>query len=107
MSDLQINAVLQYGKSLSGKWKMEILYRLVSGPARWSDLTHSFPTAAPNVLTRQLRQLEQEGFIVRFVLSPKPPKVVEYTLSATGHRLIPILESLQAWDQEFHSKEAV
>lgn len=107
MHDRQINAILACGRPLSGKWKMEILYLLSGGPARWSELTRSFPTAAPNVLTRQLRQMEQEGLILRSVSSPKPPQVVEYALTAQGTQLIPTLQALHRWDLQYRSVEAV
>lgn len=107
MSDLQVDAILARGKSLSGKWKMEILYRLSGGTARWSELTRSFPAAAPNVLTRQLRQLEREGLIRRSVSAAKPPQVVEYALTAQGEALIPTLQALHAWSLQFRTEEAI
>lgn len=107
MSNLQLDSILARGKPLAGKWKLEILYRLANGPARWSELTRSFPTAAPNVLTRQLRQLEQEGLILRWVSSPKPPQVVEYALTDQGAQWIPVLRALERWEQQFRTEEAV
>ena len=99
-------AILECGKPLSGKWKLDILYLLSGGPARWSQLVHSFPDAAPNVLTRQLRQLEQDGLIFRRVSSPKPPQTVEYRLTEQGAAAVPFLKSLCAWDRKFRKDAA-
>lgn len=84
-------------RELSGKWKLELLYRLAQGPARWSVLVHSFPEAAPNVLTRQLRQLEEAGLVLRVVTSPLPPQAIEYRLSPRGQRLGPVLDAMGDW----------
>lgn len=79
-------------KQLSGKWKLELLYLMKDGPLRWGELTRLLPQAAPNALTRQLRELEADGLIIRSVYSVKPPKVVSYALSCPA--LIPLLEEL-------------
>lgn len=84
-------------KLLSGKWKLELLYRLSEGCVRWGTLIHSIPEAAPNVLTRQLRALEQEGLVCRIVTSAHPPQVVEYTLSEAGQMLLPTIQALAVW----------
>lgn len=86
---------------LSGKWKLDLLYRLTSGCVRWSILTHSIPDAAPNVLTRQLRYLENDGLVRRIVTAAHPPQVIEYTLSDQGQRLIPLLHELERWDAAY------
>lgn len=86
---------------LSGKWKLVILYHLIDGAIRWSVLTEKLPQAAPNVLTRQLRQLERDGLIRRTVVAAHPPQVVEYSLTERGAALIPLLQQLAQWDARF------
>lgn len=85
-------------KQLSGKWKLELLFLMKDTPRRWSDLRHLLPQAAPNALTRQLRELEDDGLILRTVLRDQPPKVVLYRLAAP--ELIPLLEALGSWCSE-------
>ena len=80
---------------LSGKWKLELLFLMKDGPRRWSQLRTLLPQAAPNALTRQLRELEDDGLIVRSVLHDKPPKVVVYGLKSPA--LAPLLDSLGSW----------
>ena len=84
-------------EELAGKWKLELLLRLSEGGARWSTLIHSIPQAAPNVLTRQLRSLEESGQVRRIITSAQPPQVVAYTLSEKGQQLVPLLRALRGW----------
>lgn len=82
-------------KQISGKWKLELLFLLKDQPRRWSELSHMLPQAAPNALTRQLRELEADGLISRKILCEKPPKVVLYQLGNPALR--PLLEALGTW----------
>ena len=81
--------------TICGKWKLELLFLLKDHPRRWSELRHMLPNASPNALTRQLRELEQDGLICRSVLHEKPPKIVLYHLNAP--ELKPMLEALGCW----------
>ena len=85
-------------KQLSGKWKLELLFLMKDQPRRWSDLRRFLPQAAPNALTRQLKELEEDGLILRTVIHDQPPKVVVYRLAVP--ELIPFLEALGSWCSE-------
>lgn len=61
--------------------------------ARHSKLKRFIPSINERMLTRQLRELEEDKLINRKVYPVVPPKV-EYTLTEHGETLIPILESL-------------
>ena len=52
------------------------------------------------MLTRQLRELEEDNLIERRVYPVVPPKV-EYRLTEYGETLIPILKSLVLWGQDY------
>ena len=90
---------MQLAAALGGKWTLDLLYRLRAGEVRWAALVHSIPQASPNVLTRQLRELEADGLVLRQVNAPKPPQVISYTLTPQGQRLRPLLEALAAWSE--------
>ena len=51
------------------------------------------------MLTAQLRELEQDGIIVRKVYPVVPPKV-EYSLSKVGESLKPLIKTMQEWGDE-------
>ncbi len=83
-----------------GKWKFRILYRLVEGPKRFNELQRSLTNIAPRTLTNQLRDLESYNIIKRKEYPQIPPKV-EYSLTALGKTLIPILDMLSKWGSKY------
>ncbi|WP_241608189.1 winged helix-turn-helix transcriptional regulator [Rosenbergiella epipactidis] len=85
---------------LDGKWKSIVLWHLLTDEVlRFSMMRKKIPSVTPNVLTRQLRELEEDGLIVRKVFAEVPPRV-EYRLSPLGKTLTPILEALKAWGDD-------
>ncbi|MGC8491179.1 MAG: winged helix-turn-helix transcriptional regulator [Syntrophobacteraceae bacterium] len=82
---------------VGGKWKPIILYQLARDEImRFSDLRRGIPEVTERMLSRQLRELEQDGLIHREVYKQVPPKV-EYSLTTLGCTLIPILISMREW----------
>ena len=56
-------------------------------------------TASPkSTLTRQLRELEADGFLHREVYPEVPPRV-EYTLTAMGESFLPVLNHMLLWSE--------
>ena len=85
---------------IGGKWKPLILYQLKEGTLRFSQLLDRVqPRITQRMLTKQLRQLEEDGLITRKVYPQVPPKV-EYSLTETGNSLMPILDQLCDWGYE-------
>ncbi|MGL5917273.1 MAG: winged helix-turn-helix transcriptional regulator, partial [Culicoidibacterales bacterium] len=81
---------------IGGKWKMMILWYLIGGTQRFSELKRSLPGITQKMLTQQLRELEATGIVTRTVYPVVPPKV-EYTLTAEGEALIPLLHQFCTW----------
>lgn len=81
---------------IDGKWKAIILWHLLSGTLRFSEIRRQTLNCTPRVLTNQLRELEEDGLITRKVYAQVPPKV-EYTLSDLGRGMEPILRALKTW----------
>lgn len=84
------------GDGLGGKWKFEILHQLLSGPKRFGELQRLLPKVSRQMLTIQLRELEQAGFLHRQAYVQVPPKV-EYRLSDLGWSLEPFLCQMGTW----------
>ncbi|NMB77647.1 MAG: helix-turn-helix transcriptional regulator, partial [Methanomicrobiales archaeon] len=81
-------------------WKPIIIYHLKDGTMRFSQIMAKVePQITPRILTRELRELENDGLVTRKVYPQVPPKV-EYTLTDKAHTLIPILEDLCDWGTE-------
>ena len=91
---------------MGGKWKPIILYYINHNEvARHSDLKRFIPSINERMLTRQLRELENDMLITRKVYPVVPPKV-EYSLTKSGKSLIPILTSLIEWGKNYaHSMD--
>ncbi len=85
---------------IGGKWKSLILWRLINSTLRFSELRKLIPQATPKMLTQQLRDLEDNGLIFRKVYPVVPPKV-EYSLTEFGETLIPILNVMCSWANEY------
>ena len=87
---------------LSGKWKLKILWHLSKGTVRFNELQRLLGSITTKTLTQQLRELEEQGMIVRKVFPEIPPKV-EYSLSELGATLKPVLSQLCDWGKTYHS----
>ncbi|QAB15239.1 winged helix-turn-helix transcriptional regulator [Hydrogenovibrio thermophilus] len=85
---------------LDGKWKGLILWYLMQGPKRNSELRRLIPPITQKMLTQKLRQLEEEGVVIRTVYPVVPPKV-DYRLTGQGERLKPVLELLYEWGADY------
>lgn len=79
---------------------MLILRDLMPGTKRFGELKKSIGSVSQKVLTAQLRTMEESGLISRKVYAEVPPKV-EYSLTALGQSLRPILDSMQNWGEEY------
>ena len=85
---------------IGGKWKPVILWHLRDGSLRFHELRKQLPNITQGMLTRQLRELEQDSAISRAVFPEVPPRV-EYSLTPFGETVIPILDSLCEWGNTF------
>ena len=81
---------------IGGKYKALVLWSLLGGTMRFSELRRAVPAATPKMLTLQLRELEGDGLVHREVYPVVPPRV-EYSLTEFGRSLRPVLEARDAW----------
>ena len=88
-----VEAVLEI---IGGKWKGVILYHLIGHIRRFNELGRLMPGITQRMLTRQLRELEDDGIVDRHVYAQVPPKV-EYRLTALGQTLTPIILAMREW----------
>lgn len=88
---------------IGGKWKPYIIYELLNGPRRPSELHRAIPEASDRVLTQQLRELLQYGVVERKVVDPLC-KHSEYSLTELGRSLIPIIEQMRNWGNQFRPR---
>lgn len=81
---------------IGGRWKVLILQQLLGSVRRFNALHRALPGISHRTLTKQLRELERDGIVARQAFQQIPPKV-EYSLTAHGRTLEPILLSMHAW----------
>ncbi|MFD6397195.1 winged helix-turn-helix transcriptional regulator [Nocardia sp. NPDC060249] len=85
---------------LGGAWKMTIVKYLLDEPLRYGELRRKVGEVTPRVLTRQLRELEQDGIVSRLAYAEVPPRV-EYSLTPTGQALRGFVSELNRWGAEY------
>jgi len=85
---------------IGGKWKPLILWALGDNVMRFSELQKGLPGVNAKMLTKQLRELEQDGVIRRTIYPEVPPRV-EYAITEFGRTLIPILQALCTWGANY------
>lgn len=86
-------------EQIAGKWKGLVVHHLLGGTLRFSQIKRHLGSVTQRSLTKQLRELEQDGIVNRIVYAVVPPKV-EYRLTEKGQRLMPVIEALREWGQE-------
>ncbi len=86
-------------KILGGKWKLEILYYIAfEDVRRFGALRRQLGEITESSLTKQLRELEADGFLIRHDFREVPPRV-EYTLSELGESFTDVLSYMKAWGE--------
>lgn len=85
---------------IGGKWKLRVIGALKhDGPMRFNELQRSIVGISARVLSNELKDLEQNGFVKRTVYT-QTPVVVEYALTAYADTLRHVLQSLIAWGEQ-------
>ena len=97
-------------QAVTGRWTPYILWLLeTEGPLRFGELMGLMPRISSKVLTQRLRQLEDQGLVLRTQLQTMPLQV-SYELTAEGHELRGALRSLhligRSWQDRGWSPDA-
>jgi DNA-binding HxlR family transcriptional regulator len=113
MTQIKENSTWNFNKELSmqacpvsfvmnkigGHWKPIILYQLMSGPIRYSELRRAIPGITEKMLIQHLKQLQADDLVSRKAEAVVPPHVV-YQFTAKGDSLKPVLKAIAAWGYE-------
>ena len=89
---------------IGGKWKCIILWWLMNGPRRFTELRRRIPGITQKMLTQQLRELEKDGFVNRKVFAQVPPRV-EYSPTPLALAMKSLLLQMNDW-ADSHLMEA-
>ena len=85
---------------IGGKWKILILYLVYNDINRFGKMGMILKDISKQMLTTQLRELENDGIIERKIYAEIPPRV-EYFLTEKGKSLLPIIEHMRDWGNEY------
>jgi DNA-binding HxlR family transcriptional regulator len=89
---------------MAGKWKPRLLWKLYRYQTmRFSQFKRMLPDITDKMLTQQLRELEADRLIIRKVYPVVPPKV-EYTFSAFGKTLEPVIAAIATWGETYEQE---
>lgn len=93
-------ASVQAMKRIGGRWKILIVrYLLQSKEAGFNELERVLDGVSAKMLSQQLRELQDDGIVLRHELVSEPPKVVRYELTSLGRSLEPVVDELAKWGQ--------
>lgn len=87
---------------IGGKWSMSIIYALLFGKRRFKELERLIPGISTRMLVKELKNMEENGIIIREAFATVPP-TVEYSLTAKGKKLETSINELYKWGLEFVS----
>ena len=97
--DLAVNPVCVVLQLIGGKWKILIVKELLKKEMRFVELKKNLGCTA-KVLTATLKEMEEDGLVIREKYDVLPPKV-EYYLTDIGLTLRPVIESMQKWGKDY------
>jgi DNA-binding HxlR family transcriptional regulator len=90
---------------IGGRWKIPLIFHLLGGAKRFSELFRALTGVTQKMLTQQLREMERHGLVQRQVYAQVPPKVV-YSLTPLGRSLKPVVDAMCRWG-ELHGASAL
>lgn len=86
---------------IGNKWTALILRDLATGPKRFSELQESVAGINPRTLSQRLDDLERHAIITKQSYAEVPPRI-EYTLTAKGEDLVPVLRQMATWGDKYY-----
>lgn len=85
--------------TLGDRWTLVIVRDLANGKKRFQDFLESPERIASNILSTRLADMEAAGLISARLYSERPRRY-EYTLTARGAALVPVLQAMCRWAGE-------
>lgn len=85
---------------VGGKWTFSIIYVLMSGTKRFSELEKTIEGISTRMLVKELKMLEKNNIIIRNAFATIPP-TVEYSLTESGKAFYPVLVEIRDWGKKY------
>ncbi|MDL5039727.1 winged helix-turn-helix transcriptional regulator [Heyndrickxia coagulans] len=90
---------------LGKRWVGVIIRVLSDGPMRFNEMAERIPHISQKVLSERLKELEDQGILVREVY-PESPVRIEYRLTEKGEAIKPVLDEVQSWADKWVALES-
>lgn len=90
---------------LSKRWVALIVFQLLSGSQRFSEIEAALTNLSGRVLSERLKELEASGIVKREVFAETPVRI-EYSLTDMGRSLAPVFEEIAKWSSEWITLES-
>ena len=100
MSMSETCPVCKTAEIVCGKWTLLLVKELAEGQSRFCELERNLEGISPRTLSLRLRALEEEGIVARHTFPEVPPRV-EYVLTSKGEALVPLIESMRAYGNDW------
>jgi DNA-binding HxlR family transcriptional regulator len=85
---------------LGKKWTGLLLRILMGGPKRFCEFRAQVPEVSDRLLSERLKELEDEGVVLRIVHNTKPV-LIEYELTDKGRALEPVVNAMEGWAEKW------
>ncbi|AEH52381.1 hypothetical protein B4098_0897 [Heyndrickxia coagulans] len=72
---------------------------------RFNEMAERIPHISQKVLSERLKELEDQGILVREVY-PESPVRIEYRLTEKGEAIKPVLDEVQSWADKWVDLES-
>lgn len=90
---------------LGKRWVGVIIRVLSDGPIRFNEMAERIPHISQKVLSERLKELEDQGILVREVY-PESPVRIQYRLTEKGEAIKPVLDEVQNWADKWVELES-
>ncbi|WP_345950162.1 MULTISPECIES: helix-turn-helix domain-containing protein [unclassified Mucilaginibacter] len=88
---------------LSGKWKLPLILALSEGPLRFKDIQRALGDITPKILSKELKDLEMNEFVIRRVYDTTPVTVT-YEITPYSRSLDKVLSELRLWGMQHRER---
>jgi len=93
-------------KVIGGKWSLKIVNEIGTEKRRFGELKRLIPAISEKMLIQELKSLTASGILKRKAYKEIPPRV-EYSLTKSGEKVLPIIEQIKLFGLELMNKYKV
>ncbi len=101
----KIKYIEDFYTAINGKWKLQILISVNHGSNRFKDIKNDVPKITNRVLSKELKDLEENQMITRTVYDTIPV-LIEYKATKYSLTIKPVIEMITEWGKKHRKRIA-